>query len=249
MYHIQQPVKGTIMKNIIIQIILSLFLIMSCAFGINNFEKEIENGATYFCENNICGFEFSGKQFDDKKILDIIKKSSVKPDTVRSLYFIETTFSGNETDIIREFSKLEKVVIDRSPISDKGLLNCFGAMIKLKSFAIPYTFCSENSLIEILKNNPQLEELNINGCPVDVGILPFLLKLKKLKRLNMIGKQIMFDTFQNVQKLKKALPDCEINSMHTLAPRDDESEINEISKLWENPVEETVEETGTTIKN
>lgn len=210
---------------------------MSCAFRTNNFEKEIENGATYFCENNSCGFQIEGKQFDDKKILNIIKKSSVKPDTVKSLYFIDTTFSGIEVDIIREFSNLENVVIDRAPISDKGLLNCFGTKKKFKSLVIPDTLCSEKSLIEILKNNPQLEELIITSCPVDEGILPFLLKLKNLKRLNMGGKQSMVDTFQNVQKLKKALPDCEINSIHTIAPRDDESERKEISKLWDNPEE------------
>jgi hypothetical protein len=216
MYHIQKPVKGAIMKNKIIQTILSLFFMTSCAFGTSNFEKEIENGATYFCESNSCGFEFSGNQFDDKKILNIINKSSVNPCTIKALYFIDTTFSGIEVDIIREFGNLEKVVIDGGPISDKGLLDCFGTMKKLKSLAIPDTLCSGKSLIEILKNNPQIEELNINNCPVNESILPFLMELKKLKRLNMIGKQVMLDTFQNVQKMKKALPDCKIYSEHTI---------------------------------
>ncbi len=242
-YHVQKsiPAKGSIMKNKIIQIILSIFIISAHAHGTDNFEKEIEHNAAYFCKNNSCGFQIEGKQFDDKKIYKIIKNSSVRPDAVKALYFIETSFSGTEADIIREFHNLEKVLILGGPVSDDGLLNCFGTMKKLKSLVIPGTLCSEKSLIEILKNNPQLEELFITDCPVGESLLPFLLKLNKLKKLHMTGRKVALDTIENVQKLKMAFPDCKIFTQNPQFSkkftRGDENENNGVStEDTENPV-------------
>jgi len=115
---------------------------------------------------------------------------------------------------LRSLKDLEELVLFSTAISDAGLM-CVQDLVQMRSLILSDTRITDGGLIHIrgLRN---LEQLDLNSNFHDAFHYrngnPELGRLGVLKKLKLLELNLAFASKRDIEKLRKSLPDCEINA-------------------------------------
>jgi Leucine-rich repeat (LRR) protein len=121
-----------------------------------------------------------------------------------------TRLTDKATETVKEFTNLDHLALP-STITEKGVKN-LAPLKKLKVLYIGGANLTDGAVKDIAENMPELEELELGlfakeGTRITDESISQLSKLKKLRKLGLVGSKI---TAEGLKQLEKALPDCRI---------------------------------------